>query len=477
MRNIFDAQYSIYTLRIEDLNINSKCRDALPKLLLALKELYINNEYSNLLFNILNNAILKKKQKTGRKGMNLWQIFVLAQVRLCQNISYDRLHYMVDNDTSLRQLLGIETDYRYERITFEYQNIIDNVKLLDDVTLLKINDLIVKFGHNVFKKKEADASCLKTDSYVVKNNVHYPTDYNLLWDSSRKALNTIDKILKKSDLKGWRKRKEWHRELKKLLRQITTSTRKSKENREKIAENYIKKARLLSKKLHLDLPNIEQDSLLNVSIVSELKYYIEMIDKHIDLFERRVLKGEDIPHSEKIFSIFEPYTEYICKGKQNPNFELGKNLVVTSDQFNLIVDFEILEKETDSQVVIRLKDRVLAKYSVSTWSFDKGFYSQINKENLQKDIPLVVMPKKGKLNKTEYDEEHQREFKKYRNKHSAVESNINELEHRGLDRCPDRTYQRFKNYVALGVCAYNLHKIGAELMKQKKEKMKLGLAA
>jgi len=55
--------------------------------------------------------------------MNLWQIFVLAQVRLCLKISYDRLHYMVDNDTALRQLLGIETDYRYEKITFEYQNI------------------------------------------------------------------------------------------------------------------------------------------------------------------------------------------------------------------------------------------------------------------------------------------------------------------------------------------------------------------
>jgi len=83
--------------------------------------------------------------------MNLWQIFVLAQTRLALNISYDRLHWMVDNDTALRQLLGIETDYRYEKITFEYQNIVDNVKLLDASTLLKINDLIVRFGHDVFK--------------------------------------------------------------------------------------------------------------------------------------------------------------------------------------------------------------------------------------------------------------------------------------------------------------------------------------
>ncbi len=151
MRNRFDAQYSIYTLKIEDLKINQKSRYAASKLLIALKELYTNLEYNNQLFSILEDAILKGKQKTGRNGMNLWQIFVLAQVRLCLKISYDRLYYMVDNDTALRQLLGIETDYRYEKITFEYQNIVDNVKLLDDSTFLKINDLIVRFGHDVFK--------------------------------------------------------------------------------------------------------------------------------------------------------------------------------------------------------------------------------------------------------------------------------------------------------------------------------------
>jgi len=37
---------------------------------------------------------------------------------------------------------------------------------------------------------------------------------------------------------------------------------------------------------------------------------------------------------------------------------------------------------------------------------------------------------------------------------------------RGSDRCPDKGYAHFKRYVGLGVCAYNLHRIGAELMRQ-----------
>jgi len=40
------------------------------------------------------------------------------------------------------------------------------------------------------------------------------------------------------------------------------------------------------------------------------------------------LKGETIPASEKMFSLFEPHTEWIQKGKQRPNVELGHKFLV-----------------------------------------------------------------------------------------------------------------------------------------------------
>ena len=42
-------------------------------------------------------------------------------------------------------------------------------------------------------------------------------------------------------------------------------------------------------------------------------------------------------------------------------------------------------------------------------------------------IPAVIMPKKGKKNKAEQEEESGKTFKKLRHKHSAVESDINRL--------------------------------------------------
>lgn len=124
--------------------------------------------------------------------MDLWCIFVLAQVRLCLNLSYDVLHNLANNHITLRQILGIEKSFGYDRVEFSYQNIYDNITMLSDELVAEINVIVLEFGHKeVFKKKESTALRLKTDSFVVESNVHFPTDYNLLWDSTRKCLDTV----------------------------------------------------------------------------------------------------------------------------------------------------------------------------------------------------------------------------------------------------------------------------------------------
>ena len=472
MRKRFEQQYSLGIKKIEDTEINLKSRDGFPKMLLALKYLYVTPEHNEKIFSILEKNIIFPKNKTGRKGMNLWQIFVLAQARMVKNLSYDELHDLAQHHSALRQILGIRTSWEFENIVLGYQNIVDNVKLLDDSMLNEINAVIVEMGHQVYKKKEPAALCLKTDSFVVESNVHYPTDYNLLWDSARKIIDSVQKLLKKYDIPGWRKINSWYRELKNMMRAISQSSKKKEESRKKLISDYLKKAKLFSEKIHNELKNLPLNDNKDLSIHLELDYYIEMLDKHIDLLERRVIKGEKIPHSEKTFSIFEPYSEWITKGKRNPSFEIGKNLSITTDQFHLIVNWHIMEHETDSEIITIIADKILKRYKVSSWSFDKGFFSKENKELLALFIDKVVMPKKGKPNKKEYQEEHEKGFKRLRNKHSAVESNINELEHRGLSRCPDRGYQHFKNYVGQAICAYNLHRIGAELLRQERLKLK-----
>ena len=483
MRNRFAQQLTIGQKPIEETWINPKSKNAIDELLAALKEIYCNAKYNEQIFSILENHIRAGKKNTGRKGLDLWIIFVLAQLRLCLNISYEMVHNLANNHHTLRFLLGVEREFGYDRIEFEYQNIYDNLSELSDEMIIELNAVILEFGHReVFKKKENTALRLKSDSFVVESNVHFPTDYNLLWDCARKCLDAVSVFLEKYDtLDQWRKIANWRYEIKGLMRELGKASASGGKNKQDrmiyAAKKYLTKATALLEKLNGSLSSFPLKDMQDLSLIITLEHFKKLMGMHIDLVQRRILKGEMIPHDEKLFSVFETYTEWVKKGKSRPNVELGKKLLITTDQYNLIVDHQILNNQQDREVVIELADRILPKYNVVSWSFDKGFWAKENKELLQLEVPNVILPKLGKLTQSDKEEENSRTFKKLKNKHSAIESNINELENRGLDRCPDRGVQHYTRYISLGVSAYNLKKIGRQILKAKGEELIIKPAA
>ncbi len=479
MRKRFEQTLELGQVPISELTFDIKSKGALNDLLRALQAIYKDKKYSEKVFSIMEKHMNSNRKKAvGRPGMSLWTIFVLAQVRLCLDLSYDELCDYANQHISLRNLLGYKYTF-YDQLTkVEYQNIYDNVSKLSDEMLKEINDVIVSFGNNkVFKKKEEEEVYrLKTDSFVVESNVHFPTDYNLLYDSARKSLDSIEKLLKTQNIIGWRKLKNWKSELKSMMRTLgktSSSGGKNKEYRiEKVCERYLEKAKKLLLKIQNSQKELRLESNKEISINIALTMYLDFMEKHINLVERRVLKGEKIAHDEKIFSIFEHYTEWINKGKSRPNVELGKMLSITTNQNHQIIHYHIHTKEKDSEIVTIIAKEILEKIKVAQWSFDKGYYSKSNKILLQKSVAELIMPKKGKRNKEEEKEETNKRYRKLRKQHNAIESNINELEHRGLNRCPDRGETHFNSYIALGITAYNLKKQGKELRHQEIEKLK-----
>ena len=112
MRKRFEQQMTLGSIPIGETRITTKKRSgALPGLCAALKEIFITPEWNERVFEILETKIMAGKKRTGRPGMDLWQIFVLSQVRLCQNISYDDLHHLANYDPLIRQIMGVETRF------------------------------------------------------------------------------------------------------------------------------------------------------------------------------------------------------------------------------------------------------------------------------------------------------------------------------------------------------------------------------
>ena len=99
-------------------------------------------------------------------------------------------------------------------------------------------------------------------------------------------------------------------------------------------------------------------------------------------------------------------------------------------------------------------------------SFDKGFHSPSNQEELKSLLEVAALPRKGKLSKASKEIESSKAFKKTKKKHSAVESAINALEVHGLDQCPDHGIEGFKRYVGLAILSRNIHRIGTLLLRK-----------
>ena len=212
-----------------------------------------------------------------------------------------------------------------------------------------------------------------------------------------------------------------------------------------------------------------------------LAYFHAMLDQHLDLVDRRLLKQETIPAHEKVFSLFEPHTEWIQKGKPRPNVELGHKLLIATDQQQLTQDYAVLRNEAEVDQSVPVADRLLGRYgagSVASLSFDKGFTRAADRELLSLYLPEVVMPKRGKKNAAETERESGKRFVARRRQHSAVESEINSLEHHGLNRCLDVGLEGYLRYVGYGVMSYNLHGIGREWLRRERERGEpLALAA
>jgi len=201
--------------------------------------------------------------------------------------------------------------------------------------------------------------------------------------------------------------------------------------------------------------------------LNTVEYYIRHAQRQIDQIYRRVISGEKIPHKEKVFSIFEPHTEWISKGKAGVPQELGLKVCVLRDQYGFILYHRVMHHQTDDKVAIPIVRETKDRFANLTGcSFDKGFYSPENKRRLSEILDYVALPKKGRLSVKDQELEQSEEFVKSRRRHPAVESTINALENHGLDRCLDHGLHGFKRYIALAVLARNLQILG-HLIQQK----------
>lgn len=481
MRVVKNLQSNFGQVNIADIHISARSRDDIPAVLRGLQYIYVQPNIRERVFALLEESFASTaRQDTGRPGMELWRVFVLATTKLALGCDYDRLQELANHHDTLRQMLGHSGwDDPSE---YALQTLIDNVSKLDPEVLVEVNQIVVEAGHELLKKKSCDPILKgRCDSFVVETNVHYPTDTNLLWDALRKLITQAGRSCEANGIVGWRQYRYNCRQVKKLFRRTQKVRYSNSKNEERckekadevhkvyreyldIAEHYVDKGRQALQSL---------DAGECVVSGMSLALWIKDAERQIDQIERRVLKGEVIPHDEKVFSLFERHTEWISKGKAGVPVELGVRVCVLEDQHQFILNHRVMWRETDDKVAVSLVEETKARYpELNQCSFDKGFYTPDNRRALMGMLEQVIMPKKGRLSLIDKEREYSAVFRAARYQHSAVESCINNLEHRGLDRCRSHGKHGLEQHVAISVVAYNLHRIGLLLQREEKARQK-----
>jgi transposase, IS5 family len=476
MRKVIDMQMKFGEVDIAKIKFDPRSRDEIPKLLMGLQEIYCNRNVRDQVFAVLRDLIPEGADpNNGRTGMELWKILVLGTLRLSCNWDYDKLMEIANNHKTLRLMLGHSSVF--DESYYPLQTLKDNLSLFTPEVLDRINRIVLQRGLQLIGKKKDERLRASCDSFVVETDVHYPTDINLLFDAMRKVILLVMALCDDLGVSGWRKGlynlkkvKQYFRKAQQLKRSTSKDkTKKAKREQLIIAAHraYLELATSIIENTKETIRFIRSTDLMVHVRIEEIQKYIAHAERQMDQIRRRVVEGETIPHHEKIFSLFEEHTEWINKGKAGVSQELGLKVCVVKDQFGFILHHRVMRNETDDRIAVPIIKETKERFpQLTSCTFDKGFHSPKNQEQLQGILDHVVLPCKGKLSAINKEIENSEAFREARRRHSAVESSINALENHGLDRCRDHGIDGFKRYVALAVVARNMQIIGHVLQQK-----------
>jgi transposase, IS5 family len=480
MREALPSQPTLDVLPIADVPINVQCRDEIVPILAALKHLYADSNARDQILELIGRDVNGSRSSScGRPGLSYWQILVLAAVRLVCNLDYDKLQNLAEEHRTLRRIMGIGTWEDDAESAFDWRRINDNVRKIRPETLEQINAVVVASGHRLEPTAPAE---VRGDSFVVETNIHHPTDASVLADGLRKVLELAFVLAATLGISGWRQKKHVQKRVRLLLRSINQTCKSKRagaaERRRqayqplfRLARRQLRRARQLLQAAEQPGGNAAALDLLAVAAqVRELRHFVELTERVLDNGRRRVVEEEAVPNADKLFSVFEPHTELINRGKVPAPLQFGRTVLTIEDQVGFIIHYTIYPRGgRDAEHGVPELRRAQEKMGgvIEKASFDRAFHTPDNQAAFAEIVAEPCIPVRGARQAERQQAEATDAFRHSRRRHPGVESLIGGLQGgNGLERCRDRSEKGFRRYVGLGILGRNLQVLGKLVLAQ-----------
>ena len=270
-------------------------------------------------------------------------------------------------------------------------------------TLKVANDLVVQAAVDLGLE---DGTKLRVDTTVVQTDIHHPTDNTLLWDVVRVVTRLVGQLAEAiaRPIKGFRNRTRAARRRMQALQRMTTTQRHERQTSKYreligIAEEVVERARAALRHTRVVRGKDLLSELAIAELRKEIDRYCGLGDRVIDQARRRVLAGEQVPNAEKIYSIFEPHTDLIKRGKVRTPLEFGHKVFLAESAHGLITQYQVLKgnPSDEGHVEPSLKRHQDAFGSApELYGSDRGFFNEKNVTSCkQGGVKVVCIPQRG----------------------------------------------------------------------------------
>jgi IS5 family transposase len=412
-----------------------------------------------------------KNPATGRSGLNAQQVLRSLVLQRIKNWDYRELRERIADGYTLRRF----TDF-YSRSVPQHDAFNRAFNRLTPETLSAINAATVQAAVELGLE---DGRKLRVDTTVVETDVHHPTDSTLLWDSVRvitRLVGRLDELLPHG-VGGFPNRTRRARRRMQELQRMTPAQRQRRQIRRyrdliRTTEEVVDNARaVLNQTRKVRAIDMLSDLAIR-ELRDQIEHYCALGLKVIDQARRRVLEKESVPSAEKIYSIFEPHTDLIKRGKVQKPLEFGHKVFLAESARGLITQYCVLNGNPIDEVQVKpaLKRHAnMFGEAPELFSADRGFFSHDSvKDCHHAGVVLACIPQRGGKKTPERQRyEKSPAFKKGQRFRAGIEGRISVLfRGRGMKRCLAEGRERFELLVGAAVLANNLMVIAGLLLKR-----------
>ncbi len=251
-------------------------------------------------------------------------------------------------------------------------------KMIRPETWHRINDVLLEAAIDAGK---VTGERLRIDSTVSETDIHYPTDCSLLWDVYRSGSRLIRRSIEADA--GLSMGNRFHdAKIKGLYTFIATHIgKKNKSTKRKVSRC---EGVLIERTAHqvevcrafVANSRASATNCLAAPCIDELERMIPLFE-HVVEQARRVHAGEVVPASQRIFSIFEPHTELLMRGKAHKPVEFGHMVSIAQTAEKFISYYNV---EETSRHDIDIGDEALKEHKrifgklPEEFTADKNYY-------------------------------------------------------------------------------------------------------